>query len=86
MKRSAFILEAVQSCDDSPILGKILAFAGENHSQVMLFISENRDFIVVGDPADANSWHWRETEMTMGDFESSPIVREFNQDGTEKAS
>jgi hypothetical protein len=77
-----FILEAIQTCEDSPILGKILAFAGLDVESCKVFMAENRDFVVTdGNEAD---WCWRVSEMVIGqDF---PVeTYEFNLDGTERA-
>jgi hypothetical protein len=71
-----YVLEAVQSCEDSPIMGKILAFVGASPHQCQVFMSQNQDYIV--SDIEEPIWKWRVTKMTVGDFQAQSDFTEYD--------
>jgi hypothetical protein len=76
-----YILEAIQSCEDSPVVGKILAFVGDELEKCFEFMDSNSDYIQSEEP---DAWHWRVTERTLNaETSQDEIVTEFSLEGAE---
>jgi len=81
--KKVYVLEAVQACEDSPIMGKILAFVGEAVADCQKFMANYPDFITVDFEENPDCWKWRVTEMTVGKDTPDHEVREFWPTGKE---